>query len=221
VPGSGRTGWILLFGLGFGWVEAAVVVYLRRIFYPLGFSFPLVPLTGSLLRVELARELATMVMLLSMAGLAGRRRWERFAFFIIAFGVWDLVYYAALKLVLDWPASFGTLDILFLLPLPWIAPVYAPVSIAVLMIAAGLVVLRLEEQGHRCRADLVCWILGAAGTLVLLFSFMRDTAAGLRGAVPLPYASWMLLAGDALLLACIARFVWVSSGRPAGRNETT
>ncbi len=204
---SGRIVWTVLFGIAFGWVEAAVVVYLRRIYYPEGFSFPLRPIAAPILLVELAREAATLLMLLAVAGLAGRRRWERFGYFVLAFGVWDLVYYLGLKVALDWPASLADWDILFLLPTPWVAPVYAPITVALLMVAAGVTVVRLEARGHACRGDLVTWFLGAAGMLVLLYTFMRDDAAGLGLAMPQSYPVALLLLGDLLLVAAFARFI--------------
>ena len=56
---------------------------------------------------------------------------------MMLFGVWDLVYYAVLKLILGWPESLATWDILFLLPVPWIGPVWAPCIIAVALVAVG------------------------------------------------------------------------------------
>jgi hypothetical protein len=85
--------WTAVFGAAFGWVEAAVVVYLRRIVYPDGFALPLAPIEPHLAAVELGREAATLIMLAAVAMLAGRTRWQRFAAFIVAFGVWDLAYY--------------------------------------------------------------------------------------------------------------------------------
>ena len=34
--------WVVVFAIAFAWVESAVVVYLRKIYFPGGFSFPLV-----------------------------------------------------------------------------------------------------------------------------------------------------------------------------------
>jgi hypothetical protein len=200
-----RTAWTLLFGATFGWVEGAVVVYLRQLYYPDGFDFPLREMATNVLTVELVREAATLLMLLAVACLAGRRFWERAAFFGIAFGIWDLVYYLVLKVTLGWPVTLGDPDILFLLPLPWVAPVYAPVSVAVIMIGAGLAVTWLENQGRRCHPDRWAWFLGGTGIAVLLYSFWQDQAAGMGQAVPQPYPWILLLLGDALLLAGCAR----------------
>ena len=79
-----------------------------------------------ILLVDLVREFGTMVMLAAMGLAIGRNLREWFAGFMIAFGVWDIFYYVFLKVILDWPASLWTWDLLFLLPVPWIGPVIAP-----------------------------------------------------------------------------------------------
>src|SRR5688572_22491045 len=129
------------FGIAMGFLEAAVVVYLRLLYYPDGFDFPLIQLPWSVAVVELAREGATLVMLASVAILAGRTNWERFAWFAYLFGVWDIIYYVGLKMMLNWPDSLFTWDILFLLPLIWVGPVLAPLLISAALVTAALVVL--------------------------------------------------------------------------------
>jgi hypothetical protein len=210
----------VMFAAAFGWVEAAIVVYLRRIYYSDGFVFPLRTIDNPILIVELIREAATLVMLMSVALIAGRRRWERFAFFCLAFGIWDLAFYAGLKLAIGWPASWGTWDILFLLPLPWLAPVYAPVSVAVILIVAGLAVARLCRNGCSGRADLATWLLGAAGVALVLFSFMHDLEAGRGRSLPQSYPVHLLLLGDACLLLSWRRFMRLSrAGIPIYQAE--
>ena len=111
---SGITVW----AIAFAFVEAAVVVYLRKLFHPQGFAFPLEAQPfGLILGVEVAREAATMVMLASCAWLADRRMWVRFGLLMVAFGVWDIFYYVWLWVILGWPPSPATLDILFLIPI--------------------------------------------------------------------------------------------------------
>ena len=81
-----------LFAAAMGYLEAAVVVYLRDLLYPGGFSFPLRDMPARIIVIELFRELSTMVMLVAVAALSGRRFWERFGFFIFIFGLWDVFY---------------------------------------------------------------------------------------------------------------------------------
>jgi hypothetical protein len=162
-----RHPWIVvLYAAAMGMLEAAVVVYLRHIYYPNGFGFPLVPMDPTTLRVEVIREAMTIVMLVCVAMLAAERAWPRLMAFIVAFGVWDIIYYAGLKALLDWPASWLDPDILFLIPSVWVGPVLAPVLVSALWIAAGLA---LHRRPLRMRpAD---WIGAIAAAAIVVASF--------------------------------------------------
>jgi len=195
------------FGAAFGLVEAAVVVYLRALYYPDGFTFPLKPVAPDHLAVEMFREAATIIMLLAVAVAAGGRGWERFGHFLTAFGVWDVFYYVWLFLFLRWPSSLLDVDVLFLLPVPWVGPVIAPVAVSLFMIWAGVVIVLRMETGRGFRPNLRSWLLAGAGVAALLFSWMRDLPAGLGRATPEPYLYPLLAAGLGLmvwgfLLAC-------------------
>src|SRR5262249_11432284 len=115
-----RLVWLVLYAVAMAYVEAAVVVYLRGIYYPQGFSFPIVIIPDSMAAIEVGREAATLIMLAGVSALAGADRWERFLFFSVAFGCWDIGYYLWLRLFIGWPLSLLTWDILFLIPVPWI-----------------------------------------------------------------------------------------------------
>lgn len=146
--------WVTLFATAMGYVEAAVVVYLRDHYYPDGFPVPVqmgrMPLRftripefegrmpARTLRTEVGREAATIVMLLTLALLAGHSFPHALGVFLLAFGVWDITYYLFLKLLIGWPASLKTLDVLFLIPVPWIGPVWLPVSISAVMVGCGV-----------------------------------------------------------------------------------
>jgi hypothetical protein len=156
---------------------------------------------------ELVREFATILMLAAVGVIAGRRGWRSFAYFLVAFGFWDIFYYVWLKVLLDWPASVTDWDILFLIPLPWIGPVIAPVLISLLMIVCGwLMVTRLfrDEYFH---PRWISWAAGLLGTVAALASFMIDADATLRGQTPRPYhyellALSLLLYVAGVVLAC-------------------
>ncbi len=183
---------ISVFAIAFAFVESSVVVYLRALYYPEGFSFPLKEMPLHHLAVELAREFSTLVMLAAAGMMAGESRWGKFSFFLIAFGVWDIFYYGWLKVLLDWPKTLGEWDILFLIPVPWIGPVIAPVLVSLLFIIAGLHILRNEA---RFRPSFLSWILAVLGSGSILFSFIRDTDATLRLQIPQPYQYAWLAAG--------------------------
>ena len=103
--------WLSIFGIAMGLLESAVVVYLRELYYPEGFAFPLKPMGPTLILTEILREAATLVMLMAIGVLAGRTRTERFGYFIFTFAVWDIFYYLFLKLLLNWPESLLTWDV--------------------------------------------------------------------------------------------------------------
>lgn len=187
------------------YVEAMVVVYLRELLYPEGFSFPLKLMPLNLIAMELSRELASIAMLVAVAAIAGKKFWERFGYFIILFGIWDIFYYVWLKATIDWPSSLFDWDILFLIPIPWIGPVIAPILVALLMVITGLSITSLFVRGYTFRPTALAWILSVVGTTALLFSFMRDTGATLYQQMPQPYMYGLLIGG--LLLNLIAYLV--------------
>lgn len=189
----------MLFAAAFGYVEAAVVAYLRAIYapvraqlYPASASelFPLLsppqlralgPEHLARLNIELGREFATLLMLAGVALACTRSVREWFAAFVLCFGVWDIAFYGFLKALLAWPESLWTWDILFLLPVPWVGPVLAPILVSISMIAAGAVLLWREHKAQPIVIDRVQWGLILAGGLIILAAFMadfRNTASG-------------------------------------------
>ncbi len=178
---------VFLFAAAFAFVESAVVVYLRAIYYPEGFSFPLHIMRTPHLLVELFRELSTIVMLVSVGLLTGSTRWQKFSYFLIAFGVWDILYYVWLKVILNWPATLFDWDILFLIPLPWIGPVIAPILISLVMIAAGFLIIEQEASGKDYRPPLSALLISGLASFVILYTFVRDTGATLNSRLPQPY----------------------------------
>ena len=100
--------WLVVWGILFGYIEAAVVIYLRELYYPEGFTFPTVIIQGRILLTELLREAATLLIMWATVCLVYNRLQSRVAAFIILFGIWDIFYYIFLKLLLDWPESLNT-----------------------------------------------------------------------------------------------------------------
>ena len=198
---------ISLFAIAFAFVESSVVVYLRSLYYPGGFVFPLRVMSAEHLHVELLRECATIIMLGAVGILAGTSAWQRFSYFLIAFGVWDFFYYVWLKLVLNWPASILDWDILFLIPLPWIGPVVAPILISALLIVSGVLLLRKEDKNEKIRAPASVWTMAVLGTCFILFSFMRDTAATLNMQRPERYGYDFFCIGMVLYILALTIMV--------------
>jgi hypothetical protein len=166
--------WITLLTLAMGMVESAVVIYLRELYYPGGFKFP-VQLTSTTVAItEVIRELATMIMLLAIGMLAGKSKTGRFAWFIYSFAVWDISYYLFLYLIIGWPLSLSEWDILFLIPLIWVGPVWAPLLLSALMILLALCILYFPNQRQSAILKMREWILLIAGALIVILSFCKD-----------------------------------------------
>src|SRR2546425_657713 len=137
---------VVLYAAAMAYVEAAVVLYLRTMVDRLDpYQSPPVTLPDHLVRAEMVREVATLIMLFAVGWLAGRTWRSRLGYTLVAFGVWDILYYVYLVPLSGWPRSLLDWDILFLLPLPWWGPVLAPVSIAVLMVLGGTLVSRFDR----------------------------------------------------------------------------
>jgi hypothetical protein len=218
---------LVLFGLAFGFVEAAVVIDIRAVYEPLHQRlhpsaeaddlFPALtlddlrtagPMHLKLLRVELAREAATIVMLVAIA-LACARNWrEWLGGFLIAFGVWDIAFYAALRLTIGWPASLATWDILFLLPVPWAGPVVAPMAVALGIIVAGAAILRREDMGQRVRLGPIPLATILLGGVTIVVAFSWDWRTVVEGGRPATFAWGIFLTGG-----IVATFGFLASFR--------
>lgn len=165
---------ITVFAIAMGFLESAVVIYMREILYPGGFDFPLSPIPVSLAVTELLREVATMIMLVSIGVVAARRFSTGFAWFIYSFAIWDIFYYIFLKLLLGWPESLVTWDVLFLIPTTWTGPVLSPVLVSFTMILLAMVILFQSDKGRTTRISGREWFGLITGSLVLIFGFIFD-----------------------------------------------
>ncbi len=157
---GGRLAAVFVFAAAMGWLEAGVVVYIRALLglahgsaasAPAELAQRLTTLPW-LVPTEQGREAATIVMLAAVGWLAAPRLLPRFGAFLVAFGTWDITFYLGLYALLRWPPSLATMDLLFLIPPGpwWFQPVWVPVAISCLMIAAGTwLVVRDGEQRPR------------------------------------------------------------------------
>ncbi|NIV10428.1 MAG: hypothetical protein GWN62_03770, partial [Aliifodinibius sp.] len=141
--------WLTIFAVAMAYLEATVVVYLRQVYHPdnLQVIFPSQMMSVFNLGVEIGREAATVIMMLSVAFLVERTNRSRtFAAFVYLFGVWDIFYYMWLKVTINWPVSWTEWDVLFLIPWIWLGPWICPVLISLLFIIWGGKVLWSDEE---------------------------------------------------------------------------
>lgn len=137
---------LAVFGIAMAHLEGVVVVYLRKVLGILDSDsnkesigkFP-----ERYLKIEMTREAATIIMLIVIAFLAGGSWIEIGVFFIWTFAFWDLFYYLSLFILIRWPPRLTTIDVLFLIPKPWIAPVWFPIGVSSLTI---IVILLLASS---------------------------------------------------------------------------
>lgn len=136
---------LVIYAAAMAMVEAAVVIYLRNLYYPTGFIIKsannLKAIPQPVINIETAREAATIIMLLAVAYLSFSAIKKRIWAFLLAFSVWDLGYYLFLFLFIHWPASLAAIDVYFLLPVPLIGPVWFPILIFSVIAIASLKLL--------------------------------------------------------------------------------
>jgi hypothetical protein len=197
--------WLAIFGIAMGLLESIVVVYLRELYFPGGFGFPLRFIPDQMLRTEILRELATIIMLVALVATSARTFVLRFAVFLFVFGVWDMFYYVFLKVLLDWPQSFFTWDVLFLIPVTWVAPILAPLICALTMISLAVLFIALHRQFDEIQVGRMAWIFMVAGAGLIFYTFIGDYAGiVIKGGFVTDLAG---LASDSALRTVVASFV--------------
>jgi hypothetical protein len=178
---------VTAFAVAMAYVEAAVVVYLQRALtitpdtlFPLRGS----DVVGNLAAIEVGREMATLVMLAAIGCLLGRRWVDRLAWTAVAFGVWDVFYYAWLWVFLGWPHSPNTWDVLFLIPVPWAGPVWAPLAVSACLIGFGLAAARRASLGSLSGVSALHAAGAVAGGLLVVVSFAANAPSLMEGGLP-------------------------------------
>ncbi len=201
---------VVAYALAMAYLESAVVVYLQQALNgQVGAVFPLRPVdqTGLLIAIETGREAATIVMIAAVGILSGRTWPERLAWSAVVFGVWDISYYGWLHVFSGWPPSLGTADILFLLPVPWVGPVWSPMAVSAALIGVGLLAASALRHGRRLALEPWHLLGGLGGGLLVILSYTLDAGRLINGGLPGPYpwpifamgmAAALIAAGDSL-----------------------
>jgi len=160
-----------------GYLETSVVVYLRALYYHDNNMFPLAQMSTTVIITELLREAATIIMLVGIGYLAGRKFITGFAWFLYSFAIWDIFYYIFLKLILNWPESLLSWDILFLIPSLWTGPVLAPLITSLTMILLAFGILYYDgkmigaEDSVKVNKPEWCFLILGSGILIIGFSW--------------------------------------------------
>lgn len=197
----------MAFAIAFAWVESSVVVYLREIYFEGSFYFPVVLewkdgelLVDNLMRIEFGREIATILMLITLGCAAGKNALQKFCFFMVAFGVWDIFYYIWLWIMVSWPENLMTWDLLFFVPLPWVGPVIAPVLIALAMWIAGSLIIYYDEKYCAIDWRWYDWFIESGCALLIIVAFcwdwkniIRIPDGVARNGIPNSFAWWLYL----------------------------
>ena len=220
--------YVTLFAIAMGFMESAVVVYLRELYYPEGFDFPLKPIGQNIGITEILREAATLIMLITFGIIAGRTKTEKFGFFIYCFAIWDIFYYIFLKLLLGWPESLLTWDILFLIPVTWVGPVIGPVINSLTMILLAILISYFTNLNSSIKIKLTEWILFITGSVVIIISYIEDYMSYMLDKFslfelfdasqihvltehaadykPVNFEWWIFIAGELIILGAIYSF---------------
>jgi len=197
---------VIAYAGAMAYLEAAVVIYLQlALGLEVGAIFPLLPASGAgnLVAIEAGRELATLVMIATVGLLVGRTRLERLAWSAVVFGIWDIGYYAWLHVFSGWPPTPNTPDLLFLLPVPWVGPVWSPVAVSAALVGAGLAGASAVRSGRRLAVARWHWAAGLGGGLVVVLSYTLDAGRLIDGGLPGPYP-WPIFAVGILLALAAA-----------------
>jgi len=200
---------ITIFSIAMAFLEMAVVFYLRELYYPGGFCFPLKIMPIDILLVEIGREISTIVMLAFVGMIAGKNPLEKFCYFLFCFGIWDIFYYIWLKAIMNWPPSLLTWDLLFLVPVPWVGPVLAPLIVALTMIIMAAVILYLLERGQYFKIGKLDMVLGALAVLLIFVSFVLDFPRIKAYQMPIKYHWELLIFGELIGLFLVFRILFL------------
>jgi hypothetical protein len=175
---------VVLFAVAMAWMESATVTYLRTLVGRIDpYQAEPLPISVGLGQAELVREAATLVMLLTVGWLAGRTWRSRLSYSLIAFGVWDILYYVFLAIISGWPRSIMDWDVLFLIPLPWWGPVITPATIAAMMVIAGTLISQFDQPDRPVWPGRRGWALNLIGVLLALYVFMSDAIKAIPGSI--------------------------------------
>ncbi len=185
---------LTLFSITFAFFVTAVMYFIRSHYYPNGFAFPVKLLKGLPFAIEYMRQLANLVIIFSVAYLAGRNFNQRMAAFIFVFGLWDIFYYIWFYILIQWPSSFMNWDLLYRVPVHWSGPVIAPILVSLALICAALFIFYFEYKNWELRFSWMDWFIEIVAGAGLLIAFLWNYQKIRQGLVPAHFPWWIFAA---------------------------
>jgi hypothetical protein len=183
---------LTFFSVAFGVEEAIIVVYLRQLPAVAG---------ARAYSLETWREVCTLIVIGAIAWLGGKDAAQRTRAYCFAFGIWDIVYYLALWLLSGYPRLTEP-DVLFLIPVPWIAPVWAPMAFAFVLVLIGLFGIVRKRSA-----------LLILGFVLALVSFVYESMLKTNA-----YPVWLFAVAFALVLSAMPLRLRVRRGRRTAKS---
>ncbi len=184
-----------VFGVAIAYMESAIVVYLRALYYPHGFSFPMKQIPMNMALIEIGREAMTIIIIWMISLIPFRAFKKQIALFMYIFGIWDIFYYFWLKVFINWPVHILNWDILFLIPVPWIGPCLSPVLVSAGLILAALFILKYPGCFGKRLLNTWEWTVEIICAGIILATYVYQAGSVLKGEVPVYYPWWLFLMG--------------------------
>ena len=190
---------VAIFAVAMGILEAICVVYIRKIIFPPDGNIANIAITDFNFTIEAIREAMTIIMLGTMSILAAYNFRTRLAMFFLAFGIWDILYYVGLSVLLNWPTSIMNWDTLFLIPIAWYSPVIVPVIISLYFIGGGIFIILHEGNGIKLKFNFIVILVQFLAFVAWFYSFIKDSAMISETGYANAEYSWLFLVLGLLL----------------------
>jgi hypothetical protein len=104
-------------------------------------------------------------------------------------------YYVWLKVILNWPDSLLTWDILFMIPYPWVGPVLAPILVSIAMIFASVVIFYFDFIGKDIKPTKTDWLLEILAGIIIFISFIYQGDVVLNQGIPTSFPWGIFVVG--------------------------
>ena len=103
------------------------------------------------------------------------------------------------------------IGLLFLIPVPWIGPVLAPVVVSVCLIGTAITLEVALAKRWELKPHALEWALVIAAGLIVIVSFCLDWRSIIEGGLPGSYDWWLFAVGLGLALVVFIRRMFIAS----------